>query len=287
MYSIYDYYGMKNDLDNRYTAGKQQGTTSAEKNNTPFLSMLTEPAPTSTIANAGTSELPSGPMSLYGDRAEDTETPYNDQQIAEAWAKYEGSPQQAQDIAALKAMGGAALDVGGLISGFMGGGKAVGTAIGLGKSIYDSPLVTGKNDWNTTGKNFLSTLFGAVVPNVGGKYGSKLGGSNQILSILGGILGNEAQKGIQRGLIEQVVDWATGKYSPDKPTIGNPVTDPFLAVGPDTEAYNGTNMLGDPTNDPFGAVGPYGGSDFGGGDSWGGGPNDVPSDWSGYDWGDY
>jgi hypothetical protein len=289
MYSIYDYYGIKNDIDNRYTAGQQQGISSSDKRNAPFISMLTE-QPTSSIANTGASELPSGETSsMYdsmGSREEDSKSLFTDQEIAEAWANYEGSPQQAQDIADFKAMGGAALDIGGYISGIMGGGKGLNTGIGLGKSLYDSPLVTGKNNWNTTGKNFLSNLVGAFVPNYGGKYGSQLGGKNMLTSFLGGLVGSKVQGAVQRGLIERAIDWATGKYSPDKPTIGNPVTDPFLAVGPDTEAYDGTNMLGDPNTDPFGAVGPYSG-EGGGGVTYGGGPNDVPSDWSGYDWGDY
>ncbi len=319
MYSIYDYYGIKNDIDNRYTAGKQQGISSSDKRNAPFISMLTE-QPTSSIANTGASELPSGETSsMYdsmGSREEDSKSLFTDQEIAEAWANYEGSPQQAQDIADFQAMGRAALDIGGYISGIMGGGKGLNTAIGLGKSLYDSPLVTGKNNWNTTGKNFLSNLVGAFVPNYGGKYGSQLGNKNILTSFLGGLVGSEVQGEVQRGLIERVIDRVTGKYSSNEPTMydktwengskfdlgafnpepSSPFKDMETTRYSETDPWDVAQRDISLLDDNYKSIADIytqslqengnlaGGFNWGG---YGGGPNDVPSDWSGYDWGDY
>lgn len=125
-----------------------------------------------------------------------------------------------------------------------------------------------------------------LVDNPYGKMATQYGVNKFSQTLLGGALnslfGTPNPYQDQRNWLERALDSLTGKYSPDDPTIGNPVTDPFLAVGPGTENYDGTNMLGDPNNDPFGATP----SDFGGSSDAGGGWGGPDGSWSGDAWGD-
>lgn len=164
------------------------------------------------------------------------------------------------------------------------------------------------NTYSWSPRSLLDLALGVFVPNIGSQYGGKFGFDvgGKYGGLLGGWLGGklqgDAQKSLlgqvlnsianldqgnpykgERGWLEKGIDSLTGKYSPDEPTIGNPITDPFLAVGPDTEVYDGINMLGDPNMDPYGATPPdFGSSDVGGGTGWGG----PDGSWSGDAWGD-
>jgi hypothetical protein len=224
----------------------------------------------------GTEDVMS-PYTTDGNDPYTTDLPYSDAELANnpspewmSWA--------ADNIMAPGLWAGANVAANAIAPGFGG------LALGVGKNIYD--WATGNEDKavnSLLGKGLsygINAATGGGLAGLGGKTLGPLGyfagnilqglGIGKFTDFLTGNLltDNDPYQG-PRGWIDRGIDFLTGKYSPDKPTIGNPVTDPFLAVGPGTEDYDGTNMLGDPNYDPYGAVPDGGGlGDFGGG-AWG------------------
>lgn len=283
MYSIYDYYGMQNDIDNRYKSGQQQGA----KTNTPFLSMMPKEIPTSSVANSGASERP-GSLSNSQDYFTEYGIGPNDLMDKDTlygntvdWSQHP-SPQVFQLM----------IDYG-LIPAFTMGAGVAGTAAGgpLGgwgattgiKTLFDYMKHQGNVEEGKTNTNFNwgNSIYGNALKSAVDRFvPNPTISNNPVVNALSGLLSGGAKNNI--------VEYAT---NPHKNT--NPFTTfvgwlkGFLSGEEESDTQNlaeetNRNDYVGGANDPYGAVGP---------DSIGGnGRSDtLGNDISGYDWswGDY
>lgn len=290
MYSIYDQYGSTGDLQNRYDAAKSAGNPSGNV----YGNRITQPLNNSPFLNAnkgGTASLDipwnQQRMSLYdmaeGYDSNSSASPYSDADLA-------NYPSPAFFNTLANNFPTAIATGAGIVS---GGPLGAGLGYGVGEAIKSA--TDPNRTWGDRGWDALRGLLGIGIGRTGiagdltkgiGNLYARMGsttainaglrwGLNSMLDMLTGYVDNRDNPYHgPRGMLEKGLDYISNRFDIDKPTIGDPRDDPFLAVGPYTET---------PNNDQQNYIDDWGGYPDGSNDGAWGGPS---GDWTGDAWGD-